>query len=634
MSTSKQENKSFFLDNHRLRLQFDPQTGLSAVTDLVTGKTWTQYYAVGPQGGQPPIISDAMLDGGEITYFANVPSRIEAGLPPVKMTLTLPEDRPDEVTLTLSGDPGGAWYSGEILTGTFLSPDETMRWVLPKDSGLYLPAYDLENPTNRKYPGGDLYAHMGLNMAMFGGVNPSTGDGCYLLIETPVFTTIKYSACNVGEGKVAYLPHLVQIGTNDLWFTDRTVRYRFFQEGGYMGLAKTYRKIAEEKGFVVPLKEKAKKNPNILRGAGAHRVEPAIDIADTARFFTRLRQAGVTDVMVRPGAMYLNGAHIQRTELYELGVLKLMAEEFGEYYMYAYDCYRDVFTQPSWFKIDMNWVNLAMPYRLVWKDGYVRGWKEPSGVQSYVICPSFGPLHLDWIFKTKYPLDKYPFMARLFDVLATCGFHEGVCYDPNHPGTRQTCYDLRLDYARSATEDYGIDTHTEGAAEYLVPYANSGEGPLDIMGNECDVAGMNTMSVSPADRIPFWELIYHDCYGLYYHWEHGKKYPNEDNTRIENESLFCLLYGERGTYLPSFHSLDEGGEMDFFISQMKRISVVTRRVALERMIDHQFLTADGLVQKTAFSDGTEVIVNFSDRPYTYQNGQEIAPKKELILIPD
>ena len=41
---------------------------------------------------------------------------------------------------------------------------------------------------------------------------------------------------------------------------------------------------------------------------------------------------------------------------------------------------------------------------------------------------------------------------------------------------------------------------------------------------------------------------------------------------------------------------------------------------LDEMISHSFLSEDHMVQKTVFSSGVEVIVNFSDKTYEYRSG--------------
>ena len=44
------------------------------------------------------------------------------------------------------------------LIHIFISGEKDLKWMLPKDAGLYLSAYDLDNAVNRAYSGGEFYA--------------------------------------------------------------------------------------------------------------------------------------------------------------------------------------------------------------------------------------------------------------------------------------------------------------------------------------------------------------------------------------------------------------------------------------------------------------------------------------------
>jgi len=50
-----------------------------------------------------------------------------------------------------------------------------------------------------------------------------------------------------------------------------------------------------------------------------------------------------------------------------------------------------------------------------------------------------------------------------------------------------------------------------------------------------------------------------------------------------------------------------------------------RRVAFDQMVRHQFLTADFLVQRTNFSSGVEVTVNYGEFPFKLEDGTELHP---------
>ena len=154
---------------------------------------------------------------------------------------------------------------------------------------------------------------------MYGAVCDREGDGYFAIMDTPALTAFSYMRCGT-DGKTAYVPQLLQIGTNNYWAADRTVRYRFFESGGYVGMAKAYRQVAEEKGYAVTLREKAEKNPNILRSAGASRLDLAIEMSTVDLFLTKLKEAGVTNVMVKLSSMRNNIAYIQWEDLLDQGI--------------------------------------------------------------------------------------------------------------------------------------------------------------------------------------------------------------------------------------------------------------------------------------------------------------------------
>jgi hypothetical protein len=93
-----------------------------------------------------------------------------------------------------------------------------------------------------------------------------------------------------------------------------------------------------------------------------------------------------------------------------------------------------------------------------------------------------------------------------------------------------------------AYENYGLDCYSEGAAEYLIPYVNGGEGPLDIMNNGGPIT--DGMNVQPQFRIPFWKLVYHDCYSLSYHWEFGLN----ESTSNDLQDMYVMVWRKRNIF--------------------------------------------------------------------------------------
>ena len=54
------------------------------------------------------------------------------------------------------------------------------------------------------------------------------------------------------------------------------------------------------------------------------------------------------------------------------------------------------------------------------------------------------------------------------------------------------------------------------------------------------------------------------------------------------------------------------------------LSPLQRRLAHEELLSHRMLTPDLLVQRTEFSSGVEITVNYGEFPYKLEDGTELA----------
>ena len=341
-------------------------------------------------------------------------------------------------------------------------------------------------------------------MSFIGAVSDSAGDGYLMIVDTPISAKVRYGLSDI-NGKTAYMPQLFWFGSKELWVENRVVRFRFVEDGGVVGLAKTYRKIADEKGFLVTYEEKAKENPAVIDNAKSHRVDLALYVDEIVQFYEKMAELKIPNLMIK-----LSGARRRSDNYYayieavqEAGILDEVTERFPQYQLYEYECYRDLFTEEGEFKVRPEYVAAIEPYKLKQKNGsFLRGWTDISGLQSYVVCPWATDAFLEYQNKT-YPPDKYPYVYKQHDVLATVSLSEGDCYDENHPCDRYKTYDFRIKILKDMKELYGVGTHIEGAAEYMVPYCEGFEGALDIMAHGGG-GPLNTMNISMSDRIPLW----------------------------------------------------------------------------------------------------------------------------------
>ena len=69
---------------------------------------------------------------------------------------------------------------------------------------------------------------------------------------------------------------------------------------------------------------------------------------------------------------------------------------------------------------------------------------------------------------------------------------------------------------------------------------------------------------------------------------------------------------------------------DKITKHFQNFSKLHRELVLEEMVDFCYLTEDKLVQKTTFSNGKEIIVNFSEVPF-YQNNIKVDKKSFKVI---
>ncbi|MDX8336797.1 glycoside hydrolase [Candidatus Cetobacterium colombiensis] len=117
-----------------------------------------------------------------------------------------------------------------------------------------------------------------------------------------------------------------------------------------------------------------------------------------------------------------------------------------------------------------------------------------------------------------------------------------------------------------------------------------------------------------AFNIPLYQLVYNDSVIGTNHWIfHTLKIKN----RQEDIMLRGILYN-----VPPVYHLDRktlAQNKDKIVNYFKNFSPLHRKLTLEEMTGFSYLSQDMLVQKTTFSNGNEIIVNFSENVFYYKN---------------
>ena len=271
------------------------------------------------------------------------------------------------------------------------------------------------------------------------------------------------------------------------------------------------------------------------------------------------------------------------------------------YFLNVHDNYIDAYESSDLFdKDEMLQLYEGSPARGgIWRGG-----------QAYVLCSANG---------LKYAEKDIPRLADIsgevciyIDVFA--GIPLETCRSPLHPLTkrenlennRKICKLAKTHIGALAVEGCGTDLYADlidiGAYGRLhfAGFPPRADGPMPV-------------------PVPMWQMVYHDCvlnyFGEGYTSVHGREYQ-----------LYQALY----TLLPT--SFDEHSKRISFdlrsayTAQMVNFEeLIPRKVSLE---DDGSISTDG-VARSVYSDGTEVVVNFTNQPYIYNN--KTIPARDYII---
>jgi hypothetical protein len=134
-------------------------------------------------------------------------------------------------------------------------------------------------------------------------------------------------------------------------------------------------------------------------------------------------------------------------------------------------------------------------------------------------------------------------------------------------------------------------------------------------------------------RAPLWELVFHDCVVSTWYWGDSNDYLLEAAPEITaKKDAFNVLYGT----IPMMWAGAEGGwnkARDTFVRTYRNTCKLHEVIACTDMVNHEFLTPDHAVQRTTFSDGTQVIVNFSVKPQEVElaGGKYLLPQNGFAV---
>lgn len=222
-------------------------------------------------------------------------------------------------------------------------------------------------------------------------------------------------------------------------------------------------------------------------------------------------------------------------------------------------------------------------------------------------------------------LKNYPYYkGRFIDVYGTS---VAECFSKEHPVTFDECLELKKD-AFKFLGDIGLIAGTEDGMEEVVDslvYTEGLHSPVYFRApdsgriyphtfTEEQTEHINKQMLNPECRVPLWHLVYHENMIVFPYWGDSTEMSPE---LIAKKVLFACLYGCAPIY--SFLEKEFCSLKEVIVSSYKKITDVTSKTATLPMSSFEILSEDYSVQKSVFGDKYEVVANFSEKEYVYNN---------------
>lgn len=483
--------------------------------------------------------------------------------------------------------------------------------VLPLMHGAIIPArwqQDIRQMENGLMNSRDAY------LPFFGQVD---GDAGYCLIFDDS-DDAGYQHGHVPGGKTEPAPYwlssLGKVGR-------RTLHYRFFASGAdYNLFAKVYRTHAKETGRFVSLREKIARNPNVAYLIGTPIVHTGIcthvspksayydaehpennenvtPFDEISRALTRLHERGVKRAYLHLDGWGRHGYDNLHPDVFPpceaaggadgMRALSDVCADLG-YKFGIHDQYRDYYYDaPSFDKENaVRDIHGESPYCSIWHGG-----------EQTVLCSALAP---------QYVRRNYDEFERLgiridgsyLDVFSIVPPDE--CFHPEHRATRADCIRYRGECLELLT-GRGIIPSSEETTDALLPHlALVHHAPLpceDWVGDDLKALGI---------PIPLFSLVYHDCAVVPWSGADGEQGGWSIPSDV-SAYLYALMTG--GTVYVNPDGSDEE------LARVRFATELQERLWDKEMVRHEFLDGGYRRQRTLFSDGTEVTVDFDAGDY-------------------
>lgn len=488
----------------------------------------------------------------------------------------------------------------ELLWPATFEPGAFKETVVPFMQGMLLPK-DWPRPV-RLY---DVMSYgRGLYMPWWGFMRSS--GSVLVLLETPDDAGCRFDHPAGGPTSI----DVRWVHSLGRWAYPRVVRFAFLEAGGYVDLARRYRRHVIETGRFVSLREKVARNPLVAKLIGApvihtsilYHIQPAsgyYDKKDPAKnhqlvtFDERAKELETLSARgVHRAYLHLDGWGLRGYDNLHPDILPPCPEAGGWDGMRRFaeacdrlgvvfaihDQYRDYYLDSATYN----------PRNAQVAEGGRREFHATwyGGSQTY-LCPSLAP---GFVARNHQAILDHGVKLRgaYLDVFAVVPPDE--CYNPEHPVTRSECLAFRgacFDFVRS----YGGVVSSEEPADWAVPKLDLvHHGPFALDPNPGSGPAMGI-------PLPLFDLVYHDAILL--PWSLGKGawgIPQND---------LGFLHGLAHAGLPYLSITPTEDELE----KVRTMCALNARVGLLELVKHEFLDGTYRRQRFTYADGTRVTID-------------------------
>lgn len=582
-------------------------------------------------------ITDAKADGDKIIFIA------ETDGIRLNCTYDIRNDETGEYAcIELSGDNNAEWI-GKAAYPPAIDVEKGYKQIDAYCEGTI---FNVEDELPFNYGERPLFAGAFSSMAMWAVVNKKSW-----IMGAVITNHDSYLFTERGEDGLART-HMLWQDTKSKWGYTRQLRFYLGSGNPVCDIGLRYRKVAEQKGYVYPLKDRVKVKGKIEKLAGSASIWLWNNDAMHKLYDADAKNTPPTEEMYKlrrdvADDMKANGMDHVLWCVFDEHIDKKTVEYIQSlgYLTTTYNIYTDVIDKKFWDIIPetrRNRCKERMKYMpdgiLVQRDGELYAAWELKGTDGKMheqkrMCDVCAREYVREHIK-KVNLD-----AGMDGVYIDVALNDTLeCYSEEHPQTRTSGIETKNEMLEEL-HDAGFILGVENGHEVAVRHYEYNEGiispnhfrPYDAGRRMATVYGedeipekMVEYMLNPKVRIPLWELVYHDCQTTYWSWgDSTNSVPSLAGIR----DLFDILYGQPPLYSLSVENWEK--LKPIIIKSYKATVDHARKLKYAKMTYFEYLTEDLTVHRTLFDNGCEVVVNFSDTEFDY-NGKKILPKDALI----